>query len=68
MTEFGARNAERLLDAWWSLADRIVAKYSDGYINPPPELRARAIPVGYPAPWLTATDYARGPVTYAMKV
>jgi dipeptidase len=68
VTEFAMANAQGLLDAWWSLADRLVAKYSDGYINPPAEVRASPIPVGYPATWLAATDYARGPVTYAMKV
>jgi len=67
ITEFGITHAASLLDAWWSLADRIVAKYSEGYINSPPEVRAMPIPIGYPATWLAATDYANGPVTYAMK-
>ena len=67
MTEFGMERAADLLDAWWSLADRLVAKYSDGYINPPPLVRAAPSPVGYPATWLAATDYVNGPVSYAMK-
>ena len=67
MTELGTTNAASLLDAWWSLADRLVAKYSDGYINPPAELRAPPIPIGYPAAWLAGTDYGTGPVSYAMK-
>jgi dipeptidase len=67
ITDFGIANAGSLLDAWWSLADRLVAKYSDGYIGPPAETRASPTPIGYPATWLTATDYANGPVSYAMK-
>ena len=67
MTEFGMERAADLLDAWWSLADRLVAKYSDGCINPPPLVRAAPSPVGYPATWLAATDYVNGPVSYAMK-
>ncbi len=67
MTEFGMRNAESLLESWWSLADRLVAKYSDGYIGSPAEVRASPIAIGYPATWLAATDYANGPVTYAMR-
>lgn len=26
-----------MLERWWELADTLVAKYSDGYINLPPE-------------------------------
>ena len=52
INDFGTPNAGSLLDAWWSLADRLVAKYSDGYINPPAEVRASATPIGYPATWL----------------
>jgi len=67
ITGFGIAHAATLLDAWWSLADRLVTKYSDGYISPPAVVRAAVIPIGYPAGWLAATDYANGPVTYAMK-
>ena len=67
VTEFGITNAATLLEAWWSLADRLVAKYSDGYISPPAQTRASPTPIGYPATWLAATDYSNGPVSYAMK-
>ena len=67
ITDFGITHAASLLEAWWSLADRLVAKYSDGYINPPAEVRTMPIPIGYPATWLAATDYANGPISYAMK-
>ena len=67
ITDFGMAHAMRLLDSWWSLADRLVAKYSDGYVSPPAEKRVSATPIGYPAPWLAATDYSNGPVSYAMK-
>ena len=56
ITEFGITNAATLLEAWWSLADRLVAKYSDGYISPPAQTRASPTPIGYPATWLAATD------------
>jgi dipeptidase len=67
MTEFGMTNAASLLKDWSALADRLVAKYSDGYINPPPNVQGGAIAIGYPATWLSVTDYANGPVSYAMK-
>lgn len=63
-------NAHEILKCWWELADTLIAKYSDGYINsavscpenPPPT------PVGYPSRWLGLTDYSDGPVSYDMKM
>jgi dipeptidase len=62
-------NAGRVLARWWELADRLIAKYSDGYVNrlparpqnPPP------VSVGYSSDWLGKTDYRDGPTTYGMK-
>ena len=68
MTAFGMEFAGSLLESWWSLADRLVAKYSDGYINPDQSVRASAIAIGYPSTWLGQTDYADGPLTYEMKM
>nr|WP_253937592.1 hypothetical protein [Dickeya dadantii] len=59
-----------MLARWWALADMLIAKYSDGYINPPP-LRPQnlpAIPIGYPADWLSITNYRDGPISYDMPV
>ena len=47
--------------------ETLIAKYSDGYINPPADVRNSAIPVGYPANWLRRTNYAQGPTSYRMK-
>ncbi len=62
-------NANEILARWWDLADMLIAKYSDGYINPPPirPQNAPAIPIGYPADWLALTDYRNGPVSYDMR-
>ena len=64
------RNADEILARWWSLADTLVAKYSDGYINPPPgrPQNAAAIAIGYPSTWLRLTDYPQGPTSYDMPV
>jgi len=64
ITEFGARNARRVLDQWQALTYKLFAKYSDGYISLPGQ---DAIPVGYPADWLNETQYYDGPTTYDMK-
>ncbi len=66
MTVFSRRTADDLLDIWRSLGNRLIAKYSDGYVNRPPEDAAMAIPIGYPASWLARTNYADGPTEYGM--
>lgn len=64
ITEFGTRNARKVLDQWQALTYKLFAKYSDGYINMPGK---EARPVGYPAGWLNETQYHNGPTTYDMK-
>jgi dipeptidase len=63
-------NANEVLSRWWELADMLIAKYSDGYINPTPSRpeNQAPIPIGYPSDWLGKTDYPNGPVTYDMKL
>ncbi len=63
-------NAGEILARWWALADMLIAKYSDGYINPPPQRPQNqpAIPIGYPADWLGITNYRDGPIDYDMPV
>lgn len=70
LTDWSCKNAERVLARWWELADRLVAKYSDGYINPTPSRPQNGAPVaiGYPSEWLGATNYAQGPTSYDMKL
>lgn len=64
-----ARHAERVASEWWAMADRLIAKYSDGYVNPPESLpqNAAAVPIGYPSAWLGLTNYRQGPTTYDMR-
>ena len=61
-------NANEILNTWWDLADRLIAKYSDGYINPKPShpQNTAAIGIGYTSDWLANTNYKQGPVKYDM--
>ncbi|WP_237160220.1 dipeptidase [Prodigiosinella confusarubida] len=70
LTSLCGKNAHDILTRWWELADMLIAKYSDGYINPPPAppQNPPAIPIGYSADWLSITNYRNGPVTYDMPV
>jgi dipeptidase len=68
LAELCSQNAEEVVARWWALADRLIAKYSDGYINQPaakPQNPA-PVPIGYPSDWLEVTDYRDGPVSYDM--
>jgi dipeptidase len=68
LTKWCEESANEVVKRWWSLADLLIAKYSDGYINPQPTLpqNSPAIPLGYSADWLEITDYRNGPVSYDM--
>ena len=70
LTRMCQQNAAGVVEAWWELADRLIARYSDGYINLPGTVgRPPApVPVGYPSQWLGLTDYRDGPVTYDMRL
>lgn len=65
-------NSNSILEKWWDLGDRLIAKYADGYINLPdgdysdPET-ALPVEIGYPSTWLDKTNYKNGPTTYDMK-
>jgi len=49
LTQHCVSYAEQSVEKWWDLADRLVRKYNDGYIQTEP---GRAREVGYPEPWL----------------
>ena len=72
ITQFCDDNAASVLKRWWSMADILIAKYSDGYINLPdgkiatPESEKVRM-IGYPSWWLDKTNYKDGPTTYEMK-
>lgn len=68
LTELCEANADEVVREWWALADALIAKYSDGYINPKPSRPQNegAIGIGYPSPWLGLTNYQAGPTSYNM--
>jgi len=54
------------------MANIIMAKYSDGYINLPDgqysiPITGEVRSVGYPSWWLDKTNYKQGPTGYEMK-
>ena len=65
LTEQCNANAAEIQQQWWDLADTLVAKYSDGYINLPGQ---DAVEIGYPSDWLGNTNYSQGPVDYDIKL
>ncbi|RLA79676.1 MAG: hypothetical protein DRG78_12475 [Epsilonproteobacteria bacterium] len=48
LTEYSKTQANIVVKEWWELAWRLVAKYSDGYVNEPSKM---AQEVGYPKEW-----------------
>lgn len=65
VAESARANADEVVAAWWDLADRLVAKYSNGYINVPGEAPKD---IGYPTSWVARTDWADGPTRYAPRI
>jgi dipeptidase len=55
LTKYSNEMAQRVLDDWWALADYLITKYNDGYIN----LGARREAPGYPKEWLDAVGYGK---------
>lgn len=70
LTQWCSDNAETVVARWWALADRLIAKYSDGYVNPKPSKPQNSGPVGlgYSSDWLKLTNYKNGPVSYDMEL
>lgn len=62
LTQWSVENADAVVHRWWSLADMLIARYDDGYVNSPDSM---AVEVGYPQWWLDEAGYADGPVGYA---
>jgi hypothetical protein len=44
-----------VVDDWWALADHLIVKYNDGYVNAPGGRSA----AGYPEKWLEAVGYGK---------
>ncbi|MFQ6069911.1 MAG: dipeptidase [Candidatus Aminicenantales bacterium] len=55
LTRYSNEMAKRVVDDWWALADYLIVKYNDGYINLPEGRRAP----GYPKEWLEAVGYGK---------
>ncbi|GAH57193.1 unnamed protein product, partial [marine sediment metagenome] len=60
LTNYCIDNANRVVSQWWDLADMLIAKYDDGYVNIP----KTAEEVGYPEWWLKEVGYDKGPISY----
>jgi dipeptidase len=71
ITLWSANNANDVVGQWWALADSLIAKYSDGYINLTPEEQINPehqgpVEIGYPQEWLGVTNYRNGPTSYSV--
>jgi len=60
LTTYSIDNANSVVTQWWGLADMLIAKYSDGFVNIP----KTAEEVGYPEWWLKEVGYDKGPISY----
>lgn len=49
ITNYSSSSVERVVSAWWNLADKLIEKYNDGYINQEAK--------GYPTWWLEEVDF-----------
>jgi dipeptidase len=54
-------HADAVLTAWWALADTLMVQYADGFISMPGQKGGPGAAVGYPARWLKAVGWSRGP-------
>lgn len=53
LTRYSNETAQRVVNDWWALANYLIAKYNDGYINVP----GRRSTASYPKEWLDAVGY-----------
>lgn len=63
LTEYSINTAGKVVSQWWDLADYLIVKYSNGYVNVP----ALATGTGYPQWWLDKASYKDGPAEYKKK-
>ncbi len=61
LTEYSKTQANKVVKEWWELAWKLVAKYSDGYVNEPGKM---AQEVGYPEEWYKRSEWKNGPTKY----
>jgi len=60
LTDYCLSNAQSVVDEWWDMADMLVEKYDDGYVNIPKVGKE----VGYPKWWREDVGYGKGPKSY----
>lgn len=63
LTERYQAAADELVAGWWQLADDLMFKYADGFVNVPGMIGQS---VGYPSWWLEQVGYSRGPLAYSV--
>ena len=63
LTRWCVSNGEMVVRDWWDLADRLVTRYNDGYIQ---NEKGRPREVGYPESWLRE-EAKRNPEKYRLK-
>ncbi len=61
LTQYSRTQANKVVKEWWELAWKLVAKYSDGYVNEPGKM---AQEVGYPGAWYKQSEWKNGPTRY----
>ncbi len=65
LTRYSEENALAVLNAWWTLSEKLYIKYNDGYLN---TREGVAQQVFYPAWWLRQVGYESGPASYQKPV
>jgi dipeptidase len=63
LTRYCVSNAQANLDRWWKLADFLITKYNDGYVQ---DEKGDPREVGYPAPWLKE-ELKKNPEKFVLK-
>ncbi len=52
LTDYCAQNAQKVIDAWWDLGDKLLVKYNIGFVYTSEDRQRKQ--VGYPEWWLKA--------------
>jgi len=63
LTRYCVSTAQANLDRWWKLADFLITKYNDGYVQ---DEKGDSREVGYPAPWLKE-ELKKNPEKFVLK-
>jgi len=63
LTKYCIENAEMSVKKWWNLAEFLITKYNDGYIQ---DKKGRPHAVGYPEKWLKK-EVKKNPKKYLLK-